>query len=51
MDKKSHLVTALRVREIFSMAADYRVGFRETTHFFSFMQVKKNSLNLINNSL
>lgn len=30
----------LRVQEIFSMAADYRVGFRETTQFFSFMQDK-----------
>lgn len=30
----------LRVREIFSMAADYRVGFKETTQFFTFIQDK-----------
>ncbi len=30
----------LRVREIFSMAADYRVGYKETTQFFSFIQDK-----------
>ncbi len=30
----------LRVREIFSMAADYRIGFKETTQFFTFIQDK-----------
>ena len=30
----------LRVREIFSMAADYRIGFKETTRFFTFIQDK-----------
>lgn len=30
----------LRVREIFSMAADYRIGFKETTQFFMFIQDK-----------
>lgn len=30
----------LRVREIFSMAADYRIGHKETTQFFTFMQDK-----------
>ena len=30
----------LRVREIFSMAADYRIGFKETTLFFMFIQDK-----------
>ena len=30
----------LWVREIFSMAADYRIGFKETTQFFTFIQDK-----------
>lgn len=30
----------LRIREIFSMAADYRIGYKETTQFYSFIQDK-----------
>ncbi len=30
----------LRVREIFSFAADYRIGYKETTQFYSFIQDK-----------